>query len=79
MEENAPLYSDILCDDDFGNFNDDDEDNEVDRTEQMFNFVVVPSFFSLFRCSPNEPLYFVKVTVKGNAGENHSDPYMDSS
>ena len=36
----------MLCDDDFRDFNDDDED-EVGRTEQIFNFDGVPSFVSL--------------------------------
>ena len=71
LEENAPLYSDIPCDDDFGDFNDDDDEDEVDRTEKFFNFAVVPSFVSLFSCSPN----LVKVTEKGTASENYSDPY----
>ena len=61
MEDSATLYSDILRDDDFGVFNDDDDD-EVDRTEQMFKFVVVGSFVSLFSGSLNGSLYFVKVT-----------------
>ena len=43
LEENAPHHSDIPCDDDFGDFNDDD--NEVDRTEQIFDFDDVPSLF----------------------------------
>ena len=30
--------SDIFCDDDFGDFTNDDDD-EVDRTEQIFNFI----------------------------------------
>ena len=41
------LYSDIHSDDNFGDFNDDDGDVEVDITEQVFNFVDVPSFASL--------------------------------
>ena len=61
MEDSATLYSDILRDDDFGVFNDDDDD-EVDRTEQMFKFVVIGSFVSLFSGSLNGSLYFVKVT-----------------
>ena len=40
------LHSDIPCDDDFGDFNGDD-DNEVHKTERMFNFDDVPSFVSL--------------------------------
>ena len=78
LEENTPLYSNIPCDDDFGDFNDKDDDNEVDRTEQIFNFVVVPSFVSLVSGSPNEPIYFVKITEKGTASETHSDPYGHS-
>ena len=62
------------CDGNFGDYVD-NSDNEVDRTEQIFNFADVPSFVSLFSGSPNEPLYFVKVTVKGTASENHSDLY----
>ena len=74
LEKNTPLYSDIPYEDDFGDFVDND-DNEVDGTEQIFNFVDVLSFVSLFSSSPNEPLYFVKVTEKGTASENHSDLY----
>ena len=66
--------SDIFCDDDFGDFTDDDDD-EVDRTEQIFNFIYVPSFPPLLSGSPNESLYFLKVTEKGAASEKHSDPY----
>ena len=32
-------------------------------------------FFSLLSGSPNEPLFFVKVTEKRAASENHSDLY----
>ena len=46
--------------------------DEVDNAEQIFTFVDAPSFVSLFSGSPNEPLYFVKVTEKGAASENHS-------
>ena len=45
------------------------------RLNNIFNFVDFQSFVSLFSSSPNEPLYFVKVTEKGAASENHSDPY----
>ena len=38
-------YFDILCDDGYGDFNDDGD--EVDRTEQIFNFVDVPLFVSV--------------------------------
>ena len=75
LGDNAPRYSDIPSDDDFGDFNDDDGDDEVDRTEQIFNFVDALSFVSLLSGSPNEQLYFVKGTERGTAGENHSDLY----
>ena len=76
FEENATLYSDIPCDDGFGDFNDDDDDDdEADRIGQIFNFVDAPSFISFISSSPNEPLYFVKVTEKGTASEGHSNPY----
>ena len=68
------LYSDIPCDDDIGDFNDDDDD-KVDRIEKKFNFVDVPSFVSVLSGSPNKPLYFVNVAEKGAASENYSDPY----
>ena len=55
LEENALFYSDIPCDD-FGDFNDDDDD-EAARTEQILNFVDVLSFVSLFIGSPNEPIF----------------------
>ena len=71
--ELTSLYSDIPCDDDFGDFNDDYD--EFDRTQHIFNFVDVPSFVLIFSGSLIEPLYFVKVTEKGAATENHSDPY----
>ena len=50
-------------------------DEEVDQTEQVFDFVTVPSFISLFSGSSIEPLYFVKVTGKSVATEDLSDPY----
>ena len=37
------LNSHILCDNDFGDFSD-DEDNEIDRTDQICNFLDVRSF-----------------------------------
>ena len=49
--------------------------DEVDKTEHIFNFVDVLSFVLLFSSSPNESLYFVKVTEKGAASENHSDSH----
>ena len=51
----------------------DDDDDGIDRTEQIFNFVDVLSFISLFSGSPNEPLYFVKIVEKGTASEDITD------
>ena len=34
-------------------------DGEVDQSEQIFYFVTVPSFISLFSGNSVEPLYFV--------------------
>ena len=39
-------------------------DEEVDQNQQIFDFVEVPSFISLFTGSRVEPLYFVKVIEK---------------
>ena len=75
MEENPPLYSNISCDDDFGDFNDDD-DNEIDRTEQIFNFVDVSLFVSPFSGSPNYKKLKVKIASE-TASENHSYPYSN--
>ena len=41
-----------------------EDDEEVDHTEQIFDFIAVPSFVSLYTGSPIEPLYFVQVTGK---------------
>ena len=60
------IHSDIPCEHE--DFNDDDDD-KVDKTEQTFNFVDVPSFVSFFSGSPNDSLYFVKVTDKKIASE----------
>ena len=65
------LNSNLPCGDDFN----DDDDDEVDRTEQIFNFVDVWLFVFLQSGSPNEPIYFVKIIEKRAASENHSDQY----
>ena len=39
------------------------------------DFIEVPSFVSLFSGSQNEPLYFVRVTEKGTAEKDLTDPY----
>ena len=43
--------------------------------KQIFNFITVPSFASLYSGSSIEPLYFVRVTGKGIAEEDIPDPY----
>ena len=43
--------------------------------EQIFDFITVPPFVSLYSGSSIEPLYFVQVTRKGVAEEEISDPY----
>ena len=73
LGEDTPLYADVPCNDDFGN--DEGDDDDIDKTEQIFNFLDVQSFVSLFSGSPNEPLYFVKVVEKGTAIGDLSDPY----
>ena len=45
----------------------DESDKDINQNQHFFNFVDVPSFASLFTSNPAEPLYFVKVTEKGNA------------
>ena len=52
-----------------------DDDNYIDRSQQMFDFVEVPSYISLITGNTIKPLYFVKVTEKGIAEENLTDPY----
>ena len=53
-------------------------DEEIDQMKQIFNFITVPSFASLYSGSSIKPLYFVQVTGKGIAEEDISDPYGHS-
>ena len=53
----------------------DEQDEDVDKNQQMFYFVDVPSFVSLFTGHPAEPLYFAKVVEKGAAVEDMKDVY----
>ena len=69
-----------FCNENLSDDNDDDDtpcDNEedVDCTDQIFEFITVPSFVSLYTGSSLEPLFFVKLTGKGIAERNLSDPY----
>ena len=49
-------------------------DEEIDQMEQIFDFIIVLSFVSLYSGSSIEPLCFVQVTAKGFAEEDISDP-----
>ena len=72
LEVNAPLCSDIPCNDHFR-----DLMMKTMKLTELYKFLTLLMFhclFSLFSGSPNETLYFVKGTEKGNASENHSDP-----
>ena len=50
-------------------------DGEVDQFEQIFYFVTVPSFISLFSGNSGEPLCFMKVISNCVAQMDISDPY----
>ena len=60
------------CSDYFGG---DEEVDAIEKTKRLFDFLDVPSFASLFSGNQNEPLYFVKVTEKGTAQKDLTDPY----
>ena len=71
-EDDIPVYVEIPCNDYFG---DDREVDTIDNTEQIFDFLDVPSFVSIFSRHQNEPLYLVKVTEKGTVQKDLTDPY----
>ena len=50
-------------------------DENIDRNQQVFDFVEVPSYVSLITGNIVEPLYFVKITEKGIAEIDMYDPY----
>ena len=50
-------------------------DEELDQSEQIFDFITAPSFVSLYSDNSIEPLYFVQITGKGVAEGHISDPY----
>ena len=52
-----------------------DDEEDVVKTEQILDFIEVPSFVSLFSGSQNEPLHLVQVTQKGSAEKDLTDPY----
>ena len=72
MGDDIPVYVELPCNDYFG---DDEELDAIDQTEQIFDFLDVPSFVSLFSGNQNESLYFVKVTEKDTAQKDLTDPY----
>ena len=48
----------------------------LDQNQQIFDFVDVSLFVSLFKGNPAEPLYLVKVAEKGtDMTKNTNDPY----
>ena len=53
--------SEVITDDDLFA----DEDEELNKEEQIFDFVEVPSYVTLFTGVNTEPLYFLKVKEKG--------------
>ena len=50
-------------------------DEIIDRNQQVFGFVEVPSYVSLITGNIVEPLYSVKITEKGIAEKDMYDPY----
>ena len=52
-----------------------EEENYSCQDEQIFDFVVIPSFVTLLTGANAEPLYFVKVIDKGIANDTRSDKW----
>ena len=50
-------------------------DEGIVQNQQIFGFVDVPSFVSLFTCNPADLLYFVKGNEKRTAIKDMRDPY----
>ena len=51
--DDIPVYAELPCN---GYFGDDEEVDAIDETEQIFDFLDVTSFVSLFSGNQNEPL-----------------------
>ena len=49
-----------------------DEDLPIDRKEQIFDFVEIPSFVTVFTGASAEPLYFLKIVEKGTSNDTLS-------
>ena len=71
---NEAVYNAAGVDDD-GTRCEDENDEEIDQTEHIFEFITVPSFVSLYSGSSIEPLYFFHVTGKAVAEEDMPGPY----
>ena len=70
LEEIIPVLNDVNKSFQFGHFEDNEEylygeEFEGNRDEQIFDFVDIPSFVTLFTGANVEPLYFLKITEKG--------------
>ena len=63
-------HSEVEIDDYFGN-----EELDSNQEEQIFDFIEIPSFVTLFTGASSEPLYLVKVVSKGIADERLSDSW----
>ena len=50
-------------------------DEKIDQSQQIFEVITVPSFVSLRPGTTIEPLYFVQITGNSIAGDDISDPY----
>ena len=50
-------------------------DEKIDQSQQIFEFITVPSFVCLCPGTTIEPLYFVQITGNSVAGDDISDPY----
>ena len=71
--ENCSNENAVANDDDNADLEDLDE--KFDQTEQIFNFITIPSFVSLFSECTIELLSFVQITGKGVVEEDTSNPY----
>ena len=71
LEDEAPHYSELSYLNYYGN----DEEDVVDTTEQILDFIEFQSFVSLFGGSQNKPLHFVQVAEKVTTEKDLTDPY----
>ena len=67
--------ADVNFPEDLEEFEGEECDEGIVQNQQIFDFVDVPSFVSLFTCNPAELLYFVKDNEKGTAIKDMRDPY----